>query len=430
MNQYDSRAILSLLERQGYQTAQAAQTADVVIINSCTVTASSDSGVRKLLRRTRRENPSAVIVLTGCMPQAFPEAAASFSEADVITGTSNRGHIPQNIMDFLSSRQQIVDIAPHSDRAAYEELPVKAFEGRTRAFLKIEDGCNRFCSYCIIPHARGRVRSKPLADLRREAAELAEKGYRELVLTGINLSAYGQDLDIQLCDAVESVCEIPNISRVRLGSLEPERLDAKTIKRLATQRKLCPQFHLSLQSGCNRTLQSMNRHYVAEEYNEIVHQLRLAFPNAAVTTDVMVGFPGESTVDFEESLHFVKKIDFAKAHIFSYSKRPGTPAAARLDQISEDVKKARSKAMLDAAAISRAHFLSEQLGTCQQLLIERTLENGMLTGYTDNYTPVHVKGACKEREYSGTLVSVRITNVTDEHCLGELLEETEIIKHR
>ena len=254
VNQYESEAMLEALLRGGFQEAEPQDQADVVVVNSCTVTATSDQKARQTLRRVKKQNPGAVTVLTGCWPQAFPQEAEEFLEADVVLGTANRSALLPRVLEYLSSKQRIVDITPHKNGEPFEKMNVSSFRGRTRAFLKIEDGCNRFCSYCIIPYARGRVRSKSLPDIRTEVRELAGHGYREVVLTGINLPAYGQDLGLHLCDAVEAACEEPGIRRVRLGSLEPEQLSGEVIARLRRQDKLCPQFHLSLQSGCDATL--------------------------------------------------------------------------------------------------------------------------------------------------------------------------------
>ena len=290
VNQYESEAMLEALLAGGFQEASHQEEADLVVVNSCTVTATSDQKVRQTLRRAKKENPGAVTVLTGCMPQAFPEEAAALLEADIVLGNARRGDLLPRVLEYLSSKQRIVDIAPHEQGEKFERMAVSAFHGRTRAFLKIEDGCDRFCSYCIIPYARGRVRSKPLEDLRQEVQALGEQGYREVVLTGINLPAYGKELGLHLCDAVEAACQADGIHRVRLGSLEPEQLTEEVIARMAKEKKLCPQFHLSLQSGCDQTLRRMNRHYTTEEYRQIVKNLRAAFPNCAITTDIMVGF--------------------------------------------------------------------------------------------------------------------------------------------
>ncbi|WOC33537.1 MULTISPECIES: tRNA (N(6)-L-threonylcarbamoyladenosine(37)-C(2))-methylthiotransferase MtaB [Caproicibacterium] len=413
VNQYETQAMLSQLEHTGFTVCDGP--ADVVLINSCTVTAQSDHKVRQTLHRARRDNPTAVLVLTGCMPQAFPEQAAALADADIVLGNSNRAALTEQILHYLSTHQRIIDIEPHSQK--FESMQVTNFHERTRAFVKIEDGCNRFCSYCIIPYARGRVRSKPLADVRTELQALGKNGYREIVLTGINLPAYGQDLGLTLCDAVEVACKIPEIARVRLGSLEPEQLSPPVIARLAAQKKLCPQFHLSLQSGCTATLKRMNRHYTADEYRMIIQNLCAAFDNAAMTTDIMVGFAGETEQEFQESLQFAREIAFAKVHVFPYSRRPGTRAAELPGQVSKAEKERRSHLMTAAVEETRARFLQQQVGRTEPVLFERRRTSGGFEGYTPNYTPVLTESA---EDLSGQILPVKITEASADFCKGVL----------
>lgn len=418
VNQYESEAMLATLLQNGFTGAESDEKADVVVLNSCTVTAESDRKVRQLFRRAKRDNPDAVMVLSGCMAQAFPEDAERLEEADIILGTSNRARLLPDLMQFLSTRQRIVDIAPHKDGETFEAMQVDAFSERTRAFLKIEDGCNRFCSYCIIPYARGRVRSKPLDALRTELQALAQNGYREVVLTGINLSAYGQECGLHLCDAIEAACATDGIERVRLGSLEPEQLSEAVIRRMAKQPKLCPQFHLSLQSGCDETLRRMNRHYTADEYRRIVRNLRAAFDNAAITTDIMVGFAGETDAEFAASLAFAEEIAFAKAHVFAYSRRPGTRAFDMDGQLSSAVKEARSREMQRVTGETQRAFFASQLGRTERVLFERESMQGVYEGYSMNYTPVL---AASGEPLGGVIRDVRIDSHNDTHCMGTVL---------
>ena len=417
VNQYESQAMLQQLLHAGFSPSMG-ESADVVLINSCTVTATSDHKVRQTLHRARRQNPGAVIVLTGCMPQAFPEEAEALTDADVILGNSNRSALLPDILTYLSTHQRIIDIVPHERKGSFEPMQIEDFQERTRAFIKIQDGCNRFCSYCIIPYARGRVRSKPLEDLEQELRLLGERGFREIVLTGINLSAYGQELDLHLCDAVEAACRMPGIERVRLGSLEPEQLSLPVIQRLAAQKKLCPQFHLSLQSGCDATLRRMNRHYDTAEYREIVQNLRAAFLNAAITTDIMVGFAGETEQEFAESLAFAEEIGFAKVHVFAYSRRPGTVAYSAPDQLTKEVKDRRSKAMIEVTLGTMREFFQRQVDQTAGVLFERECAPGVYEGYTENYTPVTVSS---EKPLHGQILPVRITSAGEDGCPGELL---------
>ena len=422
VNQYESEAMLSSLLKNGFTAAADDEQADVVVLNSCTVTAESDRKVRQIFRRAKKDNPDAVMVLSGCMAQAFPEDAQRLEEADIILGTSNRARLLPDLLTFLSTRQRIVDIEPHTNGETFERLQVENFSGRTRAFVKIEDGCNRFCSYCIIPSARGRVRSKPLEDLKAELHALADNGFREVVLTGINLSAYGQEFGLHLCDAIEAACAVPGISRVRLGSLEPEQLSEPVIRRMAKQEKLCPQFHLSLQSGCDATLRRMNRHYTADEYRTIVRNLRAAFDNAAITTDIMVGFAGETEEEFAASLAFAKEIAFAKVHVFAYSRRPGTRAYDMGDQVTNAVKESRSHAMIRATTETQRAFFDTQVGRTEQVLFERAVQPGMYEGYSMNYTPVL---AASGTSLAGQIRTVRIESNAGTHCIGRITDGNE-----
>ena len=421
VNQYESEAILKILRENGIEKAEKDDTADIVIINSCTVTAQSDQKVRQTLRRAKKNNPNAVIVLTGCMAQAFPDMAERLEEADVVLGTANRSRLIEHIMSFISTRQRVIDISEHKNGEKFESMEIDTFSERTRAFIKIQDGCNRFCSYCIIPYARGRVRSKPIDELRTEIKNLGEKGYKELVLTGINLSTYGQEFGLSLSDAIEVACSDDNIKRVRLGSLEPEELSPEVIERLSKQPKLCPQFHLSLQSGCDETLKRMNRHYTTDEYRTIVKNLRAAFTNAAITTDIMVGFAGETDEEFEQSLAFAKEIAFAKVHVFAYSRRPGTKAYDFPNQLSNKVKDDRSHRMIEATLKTQEDFFKAQIGQMEKVLIEREIsgEKNLFEGYTMNYTPVILASPQKIR---GEIVTVEITDSMKNNCIGKIID--------
>ena len=395
VNQYESQAMREDLLRHGYVPSKDKEHADITIINSCTVTSVSDAKNRKLIHRVRRENPEGIVVLTGCMPQAFPEEMERFTECDIILGNKERAKLIPAIERFCVERNRLLDIPVHQNQGAlFESMTVSAFSEHTRAFIKIEDGCNRFW--------------------------LASRGYREVVLVGINLSAYGQDENFDLADAVEAACAVEDIARVRLGSLEPEQMTEPLIARLAAQPKFCPQFHLSLQSGCDRTLKAMNRHYDSAEYMEIVNRLRAAFDNASLTTDVMVGFAGETDEDFQASLNFVKSVGFAKVHVFPYSQRKGTRAADAPDQVDPTEKERRAKVMGDLVEQSRQEFLSSQVGMSEEVLFER-LRRGCLEGYTKNYTPVRV--ISDDASLCGEVRRVRLAEVGKDCCMGEWIIE-------
>lgn len=418
VNQYETQAMMRLLEQEGYAvspyTVGQADVGDgAIVVNSCTVTGESDRKLRQLLRRLRRDNPNAILVLTGCMPQAFPEIAAAYEQVDIVLGNAARKTIGERLSRYLMSRCRVVDIPEHS--TTYEPLNIETFEGRTRAFVKIEDGCNRFCTYCIIPYARGRVRSRPLDDLHAELEKLASNGYREVVLVGINLTAYGQDLGLNVCDAVECACSVEGIERVRLGSLEPDHMTDEIIERLAGYKKLCPQFHLALQSGCDATLKRMNRHYDTAHFRRVCERLRERFPHCAITTDVMVGFPNETGEEFERSLNFVKEIGFSRIHCFPYSRREGTIAAKASGQISMAEKSRRNRLMIAAGDAMCAAYAETFVGKTVTVFLETRLESGDCEGYTDTYVPVIVKGG-----EPNTVVTVTVDSAQDGVCYAQV----------
>ena len=416
VNQYETQVMRELLQKDGF-TCDEDSTSDIVVINSCTVTAESDRKTRQAVRRYRRKYPDAIIILTGCMVQAFPQQAKLLGEADIIFGNHDISKIADYIKEFLKDRKQIVDIVDHKKGDLYNTPYICNFSERTRAHIKIEDGCERYCTYCIIPTARGCVRSRPLDEIRAEAEKLAKNGFSEIVLVGINLSAYGKDTPYNLCDAVETVCSVNCILRVRLGSLEPDHITDDMLKRFKAQEKFCPQFHLSLQSGCDKTLKRMNRHYDSDFYADLVARIRNIFHSAAITTDIMVGFAGETEEEFSESLQFVKSVGFARAHIFAYSKRSGTVAAGLKSQVENSVKEARSKLMYAATRDSELSFLKSQIGTTVPVLFE-TVAKGHFEGYTPNYTRVTVND---DRIICGKIFDVLITDAANDHCIGKLI---------
>lgn len=418
VNQYESEYIRHLLMDVGYEYSEDESQCRILIINSCTVTAVSDKKCRQLIHKLRRQNENAVILLCGCMSQAHPEKTSDFSLCDIVIGNTDHTVIPQYIAEFLKNHEQIVEINAHDrEKEPFEKCRVSRFSERTRAYIKIEDGCSRFCSYCIIPYARGRVRSKSLADISEEAQLIAESGYKEIVLTGINLSLYGTDISANLCDAVEAVAKAKGVERIRLGSLEPEYLDENVLKRLSKVKEFCPQFHLSLQSGCDKTLKDMNRHYDSKEYALIVSNIRKFWNNPSITTDVMVGFAGESEDDFNTSLDFVVSVGFAKVHVFPYSKREGTKAWDMSGHLTNAVKTERAAKMGAAVEKSRVVFLNSQVGTVNKVLFE-TITDGKYFGLTENYTPVVVSA---DTDIRGEILDVKITEVDGEICKGVLL---------
>lgn len=419
VNQYETQILTQYFSQEGYDVVGFEEEADVYVVNSCTVTASGDQKTRQILHGCRRRNPGSVVVLTGCFPQAFPQAAGEMAEAQVVAGSYNRKNLLRLVQKALATGERVVEITPHQKGEPFEIMKADKFLERTRAFVKIEDGCDRYCSYCIIPTARGPIRSKALPDLVEELRGLADKGYREAVLVGINLSSYGKETGVRLADAVEAACGVPGLERVRLGSLEPELLTEEDIRRMAQCEKLCPQFHLSLQSGCDETLKRMNRHYTAHEYRQIVDLLRAHFENPSFTTDMMVGFPGETEEEFKQSMAFAREIGFAKVHVFAYSVRGGTRAATMPGQVPKAEKSRRSEQLSQACGQLRQQFLKSQVGKISRVLFEVESEQYGFHGYTENYTPVYV---ASPQSLHGQIRPVLITQSFDDYCIGELLQ--------
>lgn len=406
VNQNETGALAQLFEESGYTVVSNEEGADVYVVNSCTVTNFGDQKSRKWLRRAKRENPGAVTVLTGCYPQAFPEEAAAIAEADVVTGSGNRRAILQDVQKVLNGEsERVVDIRPHEKGERFEELPMDKFAEHTRAFVKVEDGCNRRCAYCVIPRARGPVRSRDEASILQELHRLTESGYKEIVLTAISLPSYGTDSGTSLVELVEKAAAVPGVERLRLGSLDPDMLHDDDILRLSRVKKLCPQFHLSLQSGCDKTLRAMRRPYTTAQFAEIADKLRKAFgpANVSFTTDVIVGFPGETEADFEASMKFVTEQRFLKVHVFPYSRREGTAAYDFPDQIPEHEKEERSRRMTAAVESVRAEEAAKMQGRMADVLLETPLSATLFTGYTKQYLPVLVNApGCK----TGDIVKV------------------------
>lgn len=415
VNQFETQAMFKKLSENGYEIVNENDISDVTIINSCAVTAVSEQKAVKLIHRTKRENPCSVIVLTGCMAQAFPDIHEKLPEVDILLGNKRRSDIIDVLEQYFAQNKKIFQVEEYFKKDKYENLEVDDFVDRTRAFLKIEDGCNRFCSYCIIPYARGRVRSCSLEYIAKKIKAFADNGYKEVVLVGINLSSFGSDNGLTFSQAVKTACESSDI-RIRLGSLEPESMDMETLKTFAKYKNFCPQFHLSLQSGCNETLKRMNRHYTAEEYYKIVKNIREVFDNPTITTDVMVGFAGETEEEFQKSMEFVEKIGFSKVHIFPYSRRTGTVADKAPNQLSNAQKKERASRMAVVADKTRQIFLKSQIGKTEEVLIETRNKNGKYEGYTMNYTLVYVN---TDESSIGKVIDVKITDSTNDYCIGE-----------
>ena len=416
VNQYETQLMSESLKNAGFEIVEHSEKADIYIVNSCTVTAVSNQKTRQSLRAFKRKNPESITVLAGCMSQAYPEQAKKLEEADIIIGNTEHKNIPELIKSFLEEKNRQFKIDEHFTGESFESGIIHYFDGKTRAEVKIEDGCNRFCSYCAIPFARGRVRSKPLQTVLEEVSALARAGYKEIVLVGINLSAY-EDEGNDLADVVLAVDKNEKIQRIRLGSLEPDHITDEIINKLKKSKKFCPQFHISLQSGCNKTLNAMNRHYTASEYESLCLKLRAAFDNCTLTTDVMTGFPGETEADHEESLNFVRKIGFEKLHVFPYSVREGTKAAKMPAQLTRHVKSERAKDMICLGENIRKEFFESQKGKKAEGLFENK-KDGVFIGHTKNYIPVKVK---TDENLQDKIRTVKITSFDAECCFGELV---------
>ncbi len=416
VNQYESEYMAELLKNAGFEIVSPDSDADYYIINSCTVTATADQKTRQSVRKFKRKHPDSTVILTGCMPQAFPDEAKALYDADIVLSNKNDGDILDLINSYNINKNRIIEINEHKVNDEFQSCSIQNFGDRIRAFVKIEDGCDRFCSYCIIPKSRGRVRSKPLDELKKEIDTLAEGGIKEIVLVGINLSSYGKGENFDIADAVKVCNENDKIKRVRLGSLEPDHITDNIIERLSRLEKFCPQFHLSLQSGCSKTLKNMNRHYTADEYKELCDKLRNTFTDASITTDVMVGFHDEGEDEFIESLDFVKKIAFEKVHVFPYSERKGTAASKRGDNVPKCEKERRASIMIKETENIRKEYLKNLIGKECSVLFENEVEENIYQGYTISYLPVRIKSS---KNLIGEEVTVKIKDYSNDFCIAE-----------
>lgn len=416
VNQYETEAMREAFAAAGHTPVPNSAPFDAAVINSCTVTAESDRKTRQILHKVRHENPEAIIILTGCMVQAFSEEAKALTDADIVCGNTDVKKTVEYAERFLKDGERIFEVSEHKKTERFNTPVLSSFAERTRAYMKIEDGCDRYCTYCIIPTARGSVRSKPLAEIAAEAETLSRAGFSEIVLVGINLTSYGKGENIDICDAVEAAARPDGIKRVRLGSLEPDHISDNVLERLKAQKKFCPQFHLSLQSGCDETLKRMNRHYDTAFYRDLVSRIRAVFEDASVTTDVMVGFAGETEEEFSKSLAFVKEIGFAKTHVFAYSRRRGTVAYGLPAQITRAEKAERSRRMIETALACEEEFLNGLAGKTEYVLFE-TAEKGFAEGYTPNYSRVRVKS---DEPHTGEILPVKIISAEKECCIGEI----------
>lgn len=410
VNQYESDSMMDILKKNGCEIVPFSQFADVYIVNTCSVTNMAERKSRQMLHRAKKKNPEAVIVAAGCYVQAAEEALAKDLGIDILIGNNCKKDVARILSEYYedtSMHEVVIDIN-HTNE--YEEMTLIKPNERCRAYVKVQDGCNNFCTYCIIPYTRGRIRSRKLADVVREVEGLAVEGVQEVVITGINLSSYEDEDGASLLMLLQAVAKVNGIKRIRMGSLEPRVITEEFLDGITALDKVCPHFHLSLQSGCNATLKRMNRRYTAEEYYEKCQLLRKYFDNPALTTDVIVGFPGETEEEFAESKAFVDKVDFYETHIFKYSRREGTKAAAMKDQVPDQIKAARSAELLELNRKKQAVYEERLLGTTQEVLIEeKIVRDGeeLQIGHTKEYVKIGVKNP---NNLINQLVNVEIEN--------------------
>lgn len=418
VNQYDSQAMLELFEQAGYQPGDFDQPCDVYVVNTCTVTGTGDKKSLQAVRRARRLNPAADIIVCGCMAQRDGEKLLADTDARLILGTARRAEIVTLLEQAQREHTRLCAVTDVR-RAAFEPLLITRQEGRTRATLKIQEGCDRFCTYCIIPYVRGGIRSRSVQDVRDEAARLAQAGYREIVLTGIHLTSYGRDLKNgdTLLSVIRAVHDIAGVERIRLGSLEPVIATANFARALGEMPKLCPQFHLALQSGCDSVLRRMRRRYDTAAFRESAQALRAVFPDCALTTDVMSGFPGETDAEHRQSLDFCREMRFARMHVFPYSEREGTVAATMPDPVPRHIREERARELIALGAGMAEDYRRAQLGTVRRVLFEQCAE-GVSVGYTPEYMRCEAPGAV-----CGQTLPVRMTGLLPEGFSGEIVTD-------
>jgi threonylcarbamoyladenosine tRNA methylthiotransferase MtaB len=419
VNQFETETMEGLFKQRGYEAVGFDQPAEVYVINTCSVTHLGERKSRRLIRRATRLNPDAVVVVTGCYAQVSPDEVAAIEGVDVIVGTQERQRIVDLVEDTNCGRGKIRAVGDIMSAGSFEDIPLFAAPGRTRAFLKIQEGCTNFCTYCIIPYARGPLRSRPLDSVRREAEKLATAGFKEIVLTGIHLGAYGRDNAgaESLTDAVKTVLAVEGIARLRLGSLETIEVTDELIAIMQSNRRLCPHLHLPLQAGEDTVLAAMNRHYTTAEYRQLVQDIQASVPDIAVSTDIIVGFPGETPEMFASTLYFVDSLDIARIHVFPYSRRSGTPAAEYPNQVPEPEKKRRASQLQALAEKKAADFNAKFLGRDLEVLIEAA-EQGVIDGLTGNYIRVYAAG---NEALLGHIRTIRLQKLFRDGLWGEIV---------
>lgn len=418
VNQFESEAMMEIFEKEGFKIIPPSENTDIFIINTCTVTKESDRKSRQLINKAKRINPNALVAAVGCSVQMNSEKIIKETTADIVIGTKNKKEIAKLIREKLNNEIINTNIEHFKPNEIFEELSISKEHDKTRVNIKIQDGCNQFCSYCIIPYVRGPIRSRNSEDIIKEVINLSNNGYKEIVLNGIHISSYGKDIKKvdALIELVENIDKIDGIERIRFGSLEPRIITEDFMSRLSKLSKICDQFHLSLQSGSDSVLERMNRKYTSQEYSDKVDLIRKYMPNTGITTDIIVGFPGETEKEFNETCEFVKKIQFSRIHVFKFSPREGTKAAKFDNQIEESEKNLRSKALIKLADECSKNFMRKLIGKNEKVLIEQ--KNGIYyEGYTTNYIKTVVTS---ENDINKSIVSVKITGIKDDSLIGNV----------
>ncbi len=426
VNQSETEAMTALFLQRGYQLGEFEQYCDVYVINTCTVTHAGDRKSRQMIRRAKHINPQAIVVVTGCYAQTSPENVAAIEDVDIILGTNKRHLIVDLVEQFDGRRQQLVE--EKDSLTDFEEITMERVIQKARAYLKVQDGCEQFCTYCIIPYARGPLRSRSMANTLQEAKKLEQAGFQEIILTGIHLGAYGKPSEQEaaqgavqqhtLADLCEMLLVETSFARIRLSSIEPTEVDDHLLRLFVENRRMCRHLHLPLQAGDDSVLARMHRPYDTEQYRQEMVRIRQAVPDIALSTDLMVGFPGETDEQFANSLRFCDEIAFSSMHIFKYSPREGTPAAGYANQISNEVKDARSKQMQEVAEKNMLRYMEQHLGQQIEVLIEEQQEDGLWLGHTDNYLHVAVDGPCQKN----TMVLVQLDKIDGKLVKGKFID--------
>ena len=416
VNQYESEAIAELFQEKGYEIVGIDEEADVYVINTCTVTNFGDKKSRQLIRKVKRQNENAIVAVVGCYAQTAPQELMKVEGVNLVIGTKDRAQIVEMVENYKTENGVENHVSDIMKERVFEPLSIQKLANRTRAYLKIQDGCSQYCSYCIIPYARGPIRSRDPQDVLAEVKRLAENGFKEVVLPGIHVASYGKDRhDTSLLEILRQVHEVEGIERIRFSSIEPNVVTEEFAQAIADMPKVCDHFHLSLQSGCDKTLKEMNRKYDTEKYRQAAATLRKYLPEVALTTDIIAGFPGETEEDFQASYDFAKEIGFAKIHAFPYSPKRGTPAAARKDQLLNAVKAERSHRLIELSDKMADDFIQAYVGKEVEVLYERAIGEGIYEGHTTNY--IKVKGT-SDKDLTNVICKTKITKAENEELFG------------